>query len=144
MENLSRCDVFILSSFRQKSLSPKLKFRDVANLNLIIRFAQTKRKPYLYRRCMKSQRVNVLADRWCGGIPSCTCVVNGFASISSFLESSFRNSLRDGFFQISVNRSYTISSRRREACFTNLSQDERGVRKAVSRTVHHIPVVSAL
>ncbi|GBM39124.1 hypothetical protein AVEN_162643-1 [Araneus ventricosus] len=31
--------------------------------------------------------------------------------------------------------------KRRGACFTNLLQDERGVRRAVSRTVHHIPVV---
>ncbi|GBN47056.1 hypothetical protein AVEN_197292-1 [Araneus ventricosus] len=31
-------------------------------------------RPYLYRRCIKSQWVNVLADRWSGGIPSCTCV----------------------------------------------------------------------
>ncbi|GBN09480.1 hypothetical protein AVEN_139490-1 [Araneus ventricosus] len=52
--------------------------------------------------------------------------------------------LHDGFLQISTKSSYPISSLRREACFTNLSQDERGVRRAVSRTVHHILVVSAI
>ncbi|GBN22934.1 hypothetical protein AVEN_273586-1 [Araneus ventricosus] len=103
-----------------------------------------KRKLQLYRRCIKSQRVNVLADRWRGGIPSCTCIVNGFASISSILESCFRSSLHDGFLQISTENSYPISSRRRGACITNLSQDERGVRRAVSHTVHHIPVMSVL
>ncbi|GBO05346.1 hypothetical protein AVEN_133443-1 [Araneus ventricosus] len=41
---------------------------------------------------------------WC--IPSCTCVVNGLASISSFLESCFRSSLHDGFLQISTKSSY--------------------------------------
>ncbi|GBN94853.1 hypothetical protein AVEN_111188-1 [Araneus ventricosus] len=70
--------------------------------------------------------------------------VNGFASISSFLESCFRSSSHDGFLQISSKKSYPISSHRRGTCFTNLSQDERGVSRAVSRTVHHIPVVSAL
>ncbi|GBM52041.1 hypothetical protein AVEN_238106-1 [Araneus ventricosus] len=54
----------------------------------------------------------MLADRWRGGFPSCTCVVNGFESISSFLD-SFRNSLHDGFLQISTNSSYPIPSRRR-------------------------------
>ncbi|GBL86412.1 hypothetical protein AVEN_164576-1 [Araneus ventricosus] len=87
-----------------------------------------KRRPELHRRCIKSHLVNVPADRWRGGIPSCTCVVNGFASISSFLESCFRSSLHDGFLQISTKSSYPISSRRKGACFTNLSQDERGVR----------------
>ncbi|GBO00917.1 hypothetical protein AVEN_72819-1 [Araneus ventricosus] len=60
-----------------------------------------------------------------------------FASVSSFLESCFRSSLHDGFLQISTKSSYPISSRRRGACFTKLSQDDRGVRRAVSRTVHH-------
>ncbi|GBN04287.1 hypothetical protein AVEN_47420-1 [Araneus ventricosus] len=64
--------------------------------------------------------------------------------MSSFLERCFSNSLHDGFLQISTKSSYPISSRRRGACFTNLSQDERGSRRVVSRTVHHIPVVSAL
>ncbi|GBO37355.1 hypothetical protein AVEN_15797-1, partial [Araneus ventricosus] len=81
-------------------------------------------------------------DRWRGGIPSCTCVVDGFPSISSFLESCFRSSLHDGFLQISTESSYPISSGRREACFTNLLQDERGVGREVSRTAHHIPVAA--
>ncbi|GBO08078.1 hypothetical protein AVEN_213917-2-1, partial [Araneus ventricosus] len=62
---------------------------------------------------------------WRGGIPSCTCVVNGFASVSSFLESCFRISLHDGFLQISAKSSYPISSRSRGACFTNLPQMEQ-------------------
>ncbi|GBM64485.1 hypothetical protein AVEN_79177-1, partial [Araneus ventricosus] len=81
----------------------------------------------------------MLADRWRGGIISCNCVVNGFASISSFLESCFHSSLHNGFLQISTKSNYPISSRRRRAYFTNLSQDERGVRRAASRTVYHIP-----
>ncbi|GBM15520.1 hypothetical protein AVEN_8907-1 [Araneus ventricosus] len=56
----------------------------------------------MFRRCIKSQWVNVLGDRWRGGISSCTCVVNDFASLSSFLESCFRSSLHDGFLQIST------------------------------------------
>ncbi|GBO39831.1 hypothetical protein AVEN_53112-1 [Araneus ventricosus] len=52
--------------------------------------------------------------------PSCICVVNGFASISSFLESCSRISLHIGFLQISTKR-------RRGTCLTNLSQDERSV-----------------
>ncbi|GBN97011.1 hypothetical protein AVEN_178452-1 [Araneus ventricosus] len=66
------------------------------------------------------------SDRWRGGIPSSTCIVNGCASISSFLERCSRSSLQDGFLQISTKSSYPISSRRREACFTNFSQDEIG------------------
>ncbi|GBO27710.1 hypothetical protein AVEN_114183-1 [Araneus ventricosus] len=59
--------------------------------------------------CIKiAQLVNVLTDRWRCGIPSCTRVVNGFASVSSFVESCFRSSLHDGFLQISTNSSYPI------------------------------------
>ncbi|GBL94835.1 hypothetical protein AVEN_197518-1 [Araneus ventricosus] len=91
-----------------------------------------------------NNRVNVLADRWRGGIPSCTCVFNDFASISSFLESCFRSLLHDGFLQISTKSSYPISSLRRGACFTNLSQDGRGVWRVMPHKVQHISVVSAL
>ncbi|GIX76601.1 hypothetical protein CDAR_507531 [Caerostris darwini] len=54
------------------------------------------------------------ADRWCGGIRCYTCIVN-----------SIVGSLRDRFLQISTKRSCPISSRRRRACFANLSQYER-------------------
>ncbi|GBN67094.1 hypothetical protein AVEN_27679-1 [Araneus ventricosus] len=66
-------------------------------------------------------------DRWRGGIPSCTFVVKGFASITSFLESCFRSSLYDGFLQISTKSSYPISWRRRGVCSKSLSQKERGI-----------------
>ncbi|GBN42676.1 hypothetical protein AVEN_162131-1 [Araneus ventricosus] len=49
-----------------------------------------------------------------GHILSCNCVVSGFASMSSFLESCFRSSLHDRFLQISTNSSYPIFSRKRE------------------------------
>ncbi|GBO19674.1 hypothetical protein AVEN_84496-1 [Araneus ventricosus] len=47
------------------------------------------------------------------------------------MESCFRSSLHDGFLQISTKSSFQISSCRRGEFFTNLSQDERGVRRAV-------------
>lgn len=45
----------------------------------------------------QSQWLNVFVDRWRDGIPSCICVLNGFASVSSFLASSFFSSFRDRF-----------------------------------------------
>ena len=53
-------------------------------------------------RCIiKSQCVNVFADKWRCGILCYTCSLDGFATISSF-QGSFRSCLLNGFLQISA------------------------------------------
>ena len=98
---------------------------------------------------IKSHCVNMFADRWHYGTPCYICALGGFAAISTF-QVNFHSWLHHGYFKICTKGSYSISSRRRGACFPNLSQNDSFVQRSVSQTVHHvqtvhhIPMVSAL